>query len=125
MKSFLWLLFLSSFFMIALAACASWRGERPGEVEEKKERGPAEPAECPPERPLQAPQVIKIPCPPERPLCPPSPPAPPSISWTQPGCPVRKFGACLSREDLKELIEFLKADQTWRESILSGCNHGR
>jgi hypothetical protein len=42
-----------------------------------------------------------------------APPAVPEVTWAPPGCPTKKFGACLSPKDLKLVIQYMNATREW------------
>lgn len=100
--------------LLLALACAHWVGkDRAGKGEEGAHPVPPAPAlpcspcpECPP-----APRP-----PPARSACQNlPPPVVPEVAWAPPGCPVRKFGGCLTPADFSAHIRFLRAFETWRE----------
>jgi hypothetical protein len=104
--------------LLLALACAHWVGkDHAGEGKGEEGARPAPPA---PVLPRPAP-------PPPCPACPPAPrptrsacqnlppPVVPEVAWAPPGCPVRKFGGCLTPADFSAHIRFLRAFETWRE----------
>jgi hypothetical protein len=102
--------------LLLALACAHWVGKDhagKGKGEEVTRPTPPVPVlpcslcpECPP-----APRP-----PPPRAACQNlPPPVVPEVAWAPPGCPVRKFGGCLTPADFAAHIRFLRAFETWRE----------
>ena len=87
----------------------------------------------PPPAPPPEPEPVEScsPCPPAKVIRVPAPtcklplaPILPEIAWTPEGCPVRKFGACLSPGDLAAFVKFLKDEAAWKSEV-ARCSHGR
>lgn len=44
------------------------------------------------------------------------PPEPPKVNWAPPGCPTRKFGACLTTEDSALLLKYLQTQSSFNDN---------
>jgi hypothetical protein len=106
-----------------LLACAHGTTSRRGREEPNEPPEPPSLTQCPacPEVPaITRPQrVVRVPCK----LLP--FPKTPDIDWAPPGCPVRKFGACLTRDDLAEMLHYFRDVEIWKRDSYNKCPNGQ